>query len=156
MMDRTPTQVVEIQVNLDDASGERLGVAVQRLLAEGALDVWTTPIQMKKQRPGVMLCVLCAPEQQSVTARRVIELTGAFGVRYRTWDRLVLAREIQSLETELGVIRVKVGRLDGNVVVTKPEYDDIVTAAQRHGLSVVEAERIVQAAMVAWRAEMSG
>ncbi len=81
--DATPRAVVEIVANLDDATGEALGDAAQTLLAEGALDVWTAAIQMKKQRPGVMLSILSREADAARLGLRIMELTGSFGVRHR-------------------------------------------------------------------------
>src|SRR5690554_3795241 len=106
--DQPPTEVVELAVNLDDTTPELIGAAMTALLAEGALDAWTTAIGMKKQRPGVMLCVLCPAERREATARRVLELTGSFGVRWRAWQRMVLDRRFVTLETPAGSVRVKV------------------------------------------------
>ncbi len=146
-----PAQVVELVVNLDDISAELMGEAQQALLAGGALDVGTTPIGMKKQRPGVMLSVLCAVEDQSATARRIIELTGSFGVRYRRWDRLVLERVLVEVETMYGPVRVKVGYLDGRVVAARPEYEQVRQVAAAAGLCVREAMAAADAAAERWR-----
>jgi len=149
-MDQPPTQVVEIVCNVDDASGEVIGAAVDTLLAEGALDAWTTPVSMKKNRPGVMLSVLCAADERDALTRRVIGLTGSFGVRYRSWDRVVLEREHVSVATRFGDVRLKVGRLDGAVVVAKPEFDDVAAVASKHGVTIREAIDAARAAADAW------
>ncbi|MEO1237984.1 MAG: nickel insertion protein [Planctomycetota bacterium] len=141
----SPTAVVELVVNLDDATPEVVGDATQTLMDGGALDVWATPIQMKKQRPGVMLSVLCLPEVVQATARRVMELTGSFGVRFRGWDRLVLEREHVEAETRLGPVSVKLGRLDGELVTAQPEFDAVRALAD-------SAEVPVRVAMDAARA----
>lgn len=130
------THVFEIVANLDDASGEVIGAAVESLLAEGALDAWTTAIGMKKDRPGVMVSLLCKAEDRDRLARRLIELTGSFGVRFREWDRLVLDRRHETAQTPYGPIRLKVGSLDGRVVASKPEFEDVLRAAQSHGIPV--------------------
>ena len=135
-MDQAAEQVVEIVANVDDATGEVIGVAVETLLAEGALDVWTTPITMKKNRPGVMVSLLCAEREKDRLSRRLIELTGSFGVRYRTWDRLVLRRHHETVQTPYGPIRIKVGTLDGQAIVRKPEFADLRSAAESHGVSI--------------------
>ncbi len=142
--DPTPQQVVELAVNLDDVSGEVVGHAVQTLLDEGALDAWTTPIQMKKQRPGVQLSVLVPAENQWATAQRVLALTGSFGVRFRAWDRLTLQREVVEVQTPFGPLPIKVGRLDGRVLTAQPEFDPAAAAAAAHGVSprqVMDAAR---------------
>lgn len=133
-MRQSDRQVIEIVTNLDDATPQIIGGAMRALLDEGALDVWTTPIGMKKQRPGIMLSLLCAPQDADRLALRVIELTGAMGIRRRPWDRLVLEREHVTEQTLYGPIRMKVGRLEGRVLVVSPEYDDVAQAARLHGL----------------------
>ncbi|MEX0652841.1 MAG: nickel insertion protein [Phycisphaeraceae bacterium] len=150
--DRPPTEVVELAVNLDDVTPEVIAAATAALLAEGALDVWTVAIGMKKQRPGVMLCLLCAVDQRAALARRVVALTGSFGVRWRTWDRLVVDRRHVTLETAWGPVRVKVGELDGQVVVARPEYEDVRSLAARAGVDVREAMGAATAAAERWRA----
>ena len=126
----TPTAVTEIVVNLDDLTGEVIGEAQRELLRAGALDVWTTAIQMKKQRPGVQLSLLCESAKRDEMAKLVIELTGSFGVRFRDWGRLVLDRRHVKVETRFGKVRIKVGELDGKVVVARPEFDDAKHLAQ--------------------------
>ena len=131
-----PTRVVELVVNLDDVTGEVIGQACETLLAEGALDVWTAAIQMKKQRPGVQLSVLTREDDAAPTARRVLELTGSFGVRYRAWDRLVLEREHETVATPYGTLPVKVGRLEGQPVSARPEFEPARVAAAAAGVPV--------------------
>ncbi len=128
--------VAEIAVNLDDLTPEVIGHVAQSLLDEGALDVWTTPIMMKKQRPGVCLSLLCAPGDRDRLALRVIDLTGSFGVRFRAWDRLVLERRFETVETRFGTMRVKVGVEAGRVVTAKVEFDDAAALAAQHGQPV--------------------
>ncbi len=138
--------MVELVVNLDDVTGEVVGQATQALLDEGALDVWTAAIQMKKQRPGVQLSVLSSEVAAAATARRVLELTGSFGVRYRAWDRLVLEREHRAVATPYGKLPVKVGRLDGELVVARPEFEPARAAAARAG---VPARAVIDAVAAA-------
>lgn len=144
--DPTPTAVYELVVNLDDTTGEIIGHAMETLLAEGALDVWTTAIGMKKGRPGVMMSVLCRAEDRDKTARRVLALTGSFGVRYRSWDRLVLDRSFTEVDTVLGRATVKVGSLDGALIAVRPEYEDAKELARAAGVTVREAMDQVTAA----------
>ena len=145
-----PGQVMELAVNLDDVSPQVLGDAQQRLLEAGALDVWTVSIGMKKQRPGVMLCVLCAPGQHDQFARLILELTGSFGVRYRTWQRLVLDRRHETVATPYGQVRVKVGTLDGEVLVVRPEYEDVQVLARSSGKSLRQVMAAAEAAAHTW------
>ncbi|GAB4108184.1 MAG: DUF111 family protein [Phycisphaeraceae bacterium] len=140
------TAVTEIAVNLDDVTGEVVGDAVRTLLQAGALDVWTTPIQMKKQRPGVMLALLCDTERRDEFARMVISLTGSFGVRFRDWGRLVLDRRHVTVDTRYGKARIKVGELDGRLLVARPEFDDVKRLAQEAGVPVRDVMDAAQAA----------
>ena len=141
-----PARVVELVVNLDDVSAEIVGDAVQALLDEGALDAWTTPIGMKKQRPATQFSVLVAPEMAPATARRVLELTGSFGVRFREWDRLVLDRESVDVQTPHGSVAVKVGRLGDRVLTAQPEFESVRRVAQAAGLP---PRRVMDAARAA-------
>lgn len=146
-----PTEVVELVVNLDDLSPEVVGQAQEALLAAGALDVWTTPISMKKQRPGVMLSLLCEARQREAMALRVLELTGSFGVRYRAWNRLVLDRRHETLSTRFGAVRAKVGSLAGRVYTVRPEYEDVRCLAAQQGASLREVMQAAEAAAERWR-----
>jgi uncharacterized protein (DUF111 family) len=139
------TCVAELAVNLDDLNPELLGDVQDRLLAAGALDVWTTPIGMKKNRPAVMLSVLCPQEDRPRMARLILQLTGSFGVRYRQWDRMVLDRLWQAVQTPFGQVRMKIGRLDGQTLVMKPEFEDVRALAEAAGVP----SRLVHAAAVA-------
>ncbi len=147
----TPTQATEIVVNLDDVTGELLGEAQRALLAAGALDVWTSAIQMKKGRPGVMLSLLCEEGRRDELARLVIELTGSFGVRFREWGRLVLDRRHVTVDTRFGKVPIKVGELDGKIVVARPEFEDVKKLADSSGASVREVYDAAQAAAQLWR-----
>jgi len=145
----TPTAVTEIVVNLDDVTGELIGDVQRELLAAGALDVWASAIQMKKGRPGVMLSLLCETDRRDVFAKLVIELTGSFGVRYRDWGRLVLDRRHVSVDISFGKVRVKVGELDGKIVVAQPEFEDVKRLAHEAGAT---AREVMEAARAAARA----
>lgn len=152
--DDPPTQVVELAVNLDDATGEQVGAAIDRLMAAGALDVWATPITMKKGRPGITLSVLARDSDRDALARQLLVDTGSFGVRVRPWDRIVLDREWHTRETRLGTIQLKAGSLHGEPITVKPEHDDVLALAQSADVSLHEAQRIAGAAADALLAEL--
>ncbi|GHU20449.1 UPF0272 protein [Betaproteobacteria bacterium] len=130
--------VAELCCNLDDMSGEAIGHAAQILLREGALDVFTTPVQMKKGRPGVLLTCLCAPAEARRFAALLLEHTSSFGVRETLCARYILARSVTEKQTRLGTVRVKSGEGYG-VAKAKPEYEDIAQAAEKNGLSFMRA-----------------
>jgi len=141
-----PDRVAELAVNLDDTTPEVIGDAIDQLMAKGALDAWTCPIGMKKNRPGVMLCVICRETDREAMTRSVLRLTGSFGVRHRVWDRTVLDRAIHTADTALGPIEIKVGSLDGEPVVAQPEWASVRAAAERHGVTPREAMAVATAA----------
>lgn len=122
-------RVVLLEANLDDLSPQVLGYLTGRLLDEGALDVWLTPVQMKKGRPGLTISVLCPPGRSEELARRVFAETTTLGVRVLPVDRWVLPREAVTIQTPYGPVR---GKRAGGVV--RPEYDDLVDLARRLAL----------------------
>jgi uncharacterized protein (DUF111 family) len=140
------TQVIEIAVNLDDVSPEIVGDAQQRLLDAGALDVWTVSIGMKKQRPGVMLCLLCEENKRDELAKLIIELTGSFGVRHRMWHRTVLQRRHETVKTVYGQVRIKIGSINEEDLVAQPEFEDVKRLADDAGVAV---RRVMEAAQAA-------
>ncbi len=116
--------IVELSCNLDDMTGEDLGFATERLLEAGAKDVYLTPIYMKKNRPGHLLSVLCAPEDEERLAELIFRHTTTIGIRRAAFSRRVLKRREEVVETELGCVRVKVSEGYG-VTRVKPEYEDL-------------------------------
>ncbi|HHY85004.1 MAG TPA: nickel pincer cofactor biosynthesis protein LarC [Verrucomicrobia bacterium] len=123
--------VAVLETNLDDISAEILGGFVEKAFNAGALDVFHTPIQMKKNRPGVLLTVLCAESQADAFTELILRETSAFGVRRSVAERRKLRREIKSVKTRFGEIAVKLGLLNGKVVQAAPEYESCRKAAQR-------------------------
>jgi len=123
--------VAVLETNLDDISAEILGGFVEKAFNAGALDVFHTPIQMKKNRPGVLLTVLCAESQADAFTELILRETSAFGVRRSVAERRKLRREIKSVKTRFGEIAVTLGLLNGKVVQAAPEYESCRKAAQR-------------------------
>jgi pyridinium-3,5-bisthiocarboxylic acid mononucleotide nickel chelatase len=133
--------VAVLETNLDDISPEVLGHVLDRALAAGALDVFHTPIQMKKNRPGVLLTVLCAESTADQFTELLLRETSSFGVRRHTAQRRKLAREFVSVATPYGEVRVKLGRLDGQVIQAAPEFESCkqIAAAAKVPLKQVYA-----------------
>jgi uncharacterized protein (DUF111 family) len=142
--DRTPDRIAVLETNLDDVSPQVLGDVMDKALSAGALDVFHTPIQMKKNRPGVMLSVLCAPQDAERLSRLLLTNTTAFGVRRLDAQRLKLDREIVKLKTPFGPVEVKLGRLDGKVVSASPEFESCKRAAAK---AKVPVRRVLTAAL---------
>jgi hypothetical protein len=152
--DDSPTRVLELAVNLDDATGEQVGATIDRLIAAGALDAWATPITMKKGRPAVCLSVLATEDQRDALAKQLLADTGSFGVRYRTWDRIVLERATHCRETALGEIRLKAGSLDNQPITVKPEFDDVLALADSTKVSLQQAQSVARSAADTLLAEL--
>ena len=145
--DRTPTAVTVIEANIDDLNAQVFGHLMEQALEAGALDIFYTPVQMKKNRPGVLLTLLCAPDDRERLAALVFRETTTLGLRYREENRVVLRREHVTVETAYGPVRIKVARDEaGQVVNSAPEFDDCRAAAGRHGVAVREVQTAALAA----------
>ena len=120
-----PKETISVlEANLDDLNPQVFGYVMDRLLAEGALDVFGTPVQMKKSRPGMLLTVLCNPEHASKLTKLIFTETTTLGVRMRDERRAVLARRSVTVQTKWGEVRLKVANLNGTVANYAPEYED--------------------------------
>ena len=137
-------EVLELRCNLDDMRAEDLGYAVERLLQAGALDVWTQAIGMKKSRPGVMLCVLCAPQNREAMLRLLFRHSSTLGVREQRLRRSVLERRVETQQTPWGPVRRKISEGFG-VRREKYEYEDLARIAAARGLSLEELRRELEA-----------
>lgn len=137
--------IAALETNLDDVTGEVLGHLVESTLALGALDVFHTPIAMKKSRPGVLFTVLCEASEADRFTERILRHTSSFGVRRSTVERRKLRREFVSVTTEFGEIPVKIGRLNGEIVQASPEFDRCRDRAVQAGVPVREVMEAAQA-----------
>jgi uncharacterized protein (TIGR00299 family) protein len=115
--------VAVLEANLDDINAEILGNFVEQALGAGALDVFHTPIQMKKNRPGVLLTVLCAEADADKFAELMLRETTTFGVRRHSAERRKLAREFTDVQTPYGKVSVKLGKLNGKILQAAPEFE---------------------------------
>jgi uncharacterized protein (TIGR00299 family) protein len=147
-IERGVRQMVLIETNIDDMTGEMLGYARDKLLHAGAADVWFTSIQMKKGRPGVALSVICGEAQEEEIARLLLRETSTLGVRVRPVHRWEAERELLAFESSLGPASVKVKRLAGEPPTIAPEYEACKRLAEATGLPLAEVYRIVQAEVV--------
>ena len=128
--------VAVVEANIDDMNPEFFGEVMEQLLATGALDVFWTPVQMKKNRPGTLVTVLCETGDADRVAELVLTHTTSFGVRIHEVRRRKLAREIVLVTTRYGEIAVKIGRLAGKVLQCSPEYESCRRAAAVTGVPV--------------------
>lgn len=132
----TGESVVVLECEIDDMSPQFYGPLVDHLLDAGALDVYYTPVQMKRNRPGTLVTVLGLPAGRAVLTEVLLRDTTTLGVRYHEVRRDVLDREVVPVETEFGVVRVKVGRRGGDVLNVMPEFEDCVRLASARGVAV--------------------
>jgi len=117
-------EIAVIEANLDDMNPQIYGYFLEKALAAGALDVFTTPVQMKKNRPGTLLTVLCQPADASTLMELIFAETTTFGVRSYRAQRRTLPRESVKVSTSYGEVRVKLSRVNGRILHVAPEYDD--------------------------------
>jgi uncharacterized protein (TIGR00299 family) protein len=143
----TADSVCLLETNIDDVSGEVVASAMDKLLGAGALDVFTSAITMKHNRPAVKLSVICETKNTGKLEQIIFEAGLTFGIRRQTMQRSKLAREFVTVSTQFGDIPVKVGKYAGRVVNAKPEFADCARAAQKHNTSVKE---VIEAAMRAY------
>jgi uncharacterized protein (TIGR00299 family) protein len=134
-----------LETNIDDTSPELVGALVQKLLAAGAFDVFSTAIQMKKQRPGILLTTLCAPENRAVMLDLIFGETTTFGIREHLTHRTMLARETVVVKTAYGDVRIKVGTWKGQAVTASPEYEDCAARAAAASVPVRAVYEAAQA-----------
>ncbi len=139
----------EVETNLDDQTPEQVGYLYDRLFAAGALDVATSPLWMKKQRPGVRLWALVRPPDRDRVARCLFEESSALGLRVREVRRWSLPRSVETVRTAYGDLRIKVARLNGVPVNASPEYEDCRAAAAARG---VPLKAVMTAALTAFSA----
>ena len=126
--------LVLLETNVDDNSAEINGYVMEKLFAVGALDVFFTPIQMKKNRPATMLSVLCRPADVELLETILFRETSTLGVRHQSVERHCLERQSEAVETVYGPVRVKVARLPDGSTKRAPEYEDCKRAAEAHGV----------------------
>ena len=137
--------LLQQQAQIDDATAEDLAFLMEELRAAGALEVFSQPVQMKKGRPGTLITALLRPEQADALRTVWWRCSGSLGVREQLQQRWALPRESVSLETPWGSVRLKRSRRPDGTLLCKPEMDDLVDLARRHGLSPAELRRRVLA-----------
>ena len=135
-----------VETNIDDMSSEMFPYVSECLFEIGARDVWITPIQMKKGRPGMMLSVLVTPELESQAVSIILNQTTTLGVRVTALDRYEAEREIVSIGTSVGKVAVKIKSIDGKPVAVSPEFEECRRIARQKKISLQKVFRIVQAA----------
>ena len=126
-------EVLVLEANIDNMDAEMVGHFIGLALRQGALDAYCAPLQMKKGRPGFLLTILCQDRDRERLAELTFRETTTLGIRWSRWRRWVLDREMKEVDTEFGVIRVKIARFRGQVVNVWPEYEDLRKIAEATG-----------------------
>jgi uncharacterized protein (TIGR00299 family) protein len=139
-----------LEANLDDMNPQIYGYFLEKALAAGALDVFSTPVQMKKNRPGMLVTVLCKPEQEAKFQDMFFAETTTLGVRSYSAERQILARQWETVRTHFGEVRIKVARLNGHVRQASPEFEDCRKLAEAEN---VPLQRVMDEAIRAWQAK---
>ena len=135
-----------LEANVDDMVPQYFELAMERLFAAGALDVWLTPIVMKKSRPALMCSAIVPAELEAACARVLLSETTTLGVRVRRERRYVAERSVEPVSTALGMVRVKSALVDG-VVRRTLEYDDVARIARERSRPIAEIVRQLEAAL---------
>jgi pyridinium-3,5-bisthiocarboxylic acid mononucleotide nickel chelatase len=137
--------IMQVETTVDDMQPQLWEVVMERLFEAGALDVYLTPVMMKKSRPGTVLTALCPPDKVTELSRVLFEESPTIGVRWTAYQRERLAREMVTLTTAYGAIAFKVSRLEGRVVTATPEFDEVRRIARAKGLAVREVLDLARA-----------
>lgn len=132
--------LILLETNLDDVSPQVLGFVMERSFEIGALDCWFTPIQMKKNRPGTLVSILCKKDKREVLTELLFNETSTLGLRLREIERRYLPREIMKVETEFGKVDIKFWRFDEKVISAKPEYEQIREIALKSNKTLRDVE----------------
>lgn len=143
-LDTSSDTVIESRWTLDDMTGEELGHAMERFMEEGALDVYSAPVLMKKGRPGHEMVLLYREEDEERFRRMIFTETSTLGFRTARIGRATLERHSRNVATSLGDVTIKQGLLEGEVIKEKPEYEDCRRIALEKGLPLSEVYRIVR------------
>lgn len=141
------SRVVQIECEIDDMNPQLFGPLMDRLTEAGALDVFYAAVQMKKNRPGTLVTIVAPPDRREAIAGVLFTHTTTIGVRYQEMYRDTLDREMRTIETPVGPIRVKIASRDGRVLNAAPEFDDCARIAGERGLAIKDVQAL---AMRAW------
>ena len=134
-----------LETNIDDMNPQAYDYIMERLFHQGALDVWLTPIQMKKNRPAIMLSVLCPGSLEKSLVEVILRETTTLGIRVRLASRYIAEREIVEIKSRYGRVRIKVKKLKGEILGISPEYEDCRRLAERSGIPLMDIYRNIEA-----------
>ena len=130
--DTQTDSVCLIETNVDDSAAETIGYVTEKLLSVGALDVYTTPILMKKNRPAVKISIIATHDKAAEIEKMLFDEQITFGIRRQSLQRTTLKRQTVSVDTKFGKINIKTGLRDAEIITAKPEFSDCAKAAKKH------------------------
>jgi uncharacterized protein (TIGR00299 family) protein len=145
--DKTSDKIISLEFNLDDCTGEAIGYLMEKTLQTGALDIFYTPVQMKKNRPGVMVTVLCKEQNEHDIVRLLLQESTTLGIRRTEITRYILPRNIITVTTPLGEIRVKTSEYEGKVKYA-PEYEDCKKIAESLKIPLIDVFNLAISQMI--------
>jgi uncharacterized protein (TIGR00299 family) protein len=149
-------RVAVLETNIDDMNPQVYGYLMGKLFERGALDVYFTPVIMKKSRPGCVLTVIAEKKDTDIFSKIIFEETPTFGIRYHTVERTVLDRKIVEVNTKYGNIRAKISFGNGKLKTVSPEYDDCVRAAKKTGAAFNQVRREAESSARRYKGEKVG
>ena len=138
------TDLVLLETNIDDITGELLGYVQEKLLDAGARDIWFTPIQMKKNRPATLLSALVDADFKDLVVKILFTETTTLGIRVRNVERVLADRRIEKFRSSLGEVHVKVKILDGVPISVSPEYEDCKNISKLKSLPLIEVIDLIK------------
>ena len=146
--DLSANEIVELQTHVDDMTGEEIPMLIEELLNNGAIDVFTQPISMKKGRTGTLITVLSTSENQRIIEKLLFTHSTTFGIRYQLKKRTVLQRRHERILTRWGIVRIKIGSWENTDIQVAVEYEDAKEIAKKTGISVRE---VIEETLHCWR-----
>jgi uncharacterized protein (DUF111 family) len=142
----SPMKVVVLECEIDDMNPQIFGALMDQLYAAGALEVFYSAVQMKKNRPGTLMTIVAKPEQRETMTDIVFRESTTIGVRYQELSRECLDREMVTVATPLGPVRFKVARRHGRVLNAQPEFDDLAKLSQERGIPIKDLQALAHKA----------
>ena len=139
-------RVVVLECEIDDMNPQIFGVLMDKLYAAGALEVFYAAVQMKKNRPGTLMTIVCKPDDRTAMTDIVFRESTTIGVRHQELSRECLDREMVTVATSVGPVRFKVARRDGRVLNAQPEFEDLAKLSAERGIPVKEVQALAQKA----------
>ena len=143
---RTLMKVVVLECEIDDMNPQIFGVLMEKLYAAGALEVFYSAVQMKKNRPGTLMTIVAAPDRRDAMTDIVFRESTTIGIRHQELSRECLGREMVTVTTPLGPVRFKVARRDGRVLNAQPEFEDLAKLSAEHGIPVKDVQALAHKA----------